>query len=268
MLHATSWGSNKVMRQVKKLITTAIAACFVAAIYGCSTAPRSDVVEADEVVVLVHGFGRSGLALWRFAKQLEGLGYSVHRIDYDSFRKSPAEIVASVEQQIRACCTAEPSKVHFVGHSLGGLLVRAYLEKHRLANLGQVVLIGTPNQGTEFVDRYRDRWWMQIAGTTALSLGTDTESFPNSLSPPDYPLGVIAGFRSSSSEWGVSSALDDGLVPVASTLIEGMNDFLLVESGHSAMRYNSLILAQTDHYLRHGQFHHHRREDNSSATSR
>ena len=207
-----------------------------------------------EPVVLLHGLGRSKAAMWMLAWRLEDAGYEVHRIEYDSLRITLEQVIDSVEQDIAACCESLDRKLHFVGHSMGGLLIRAYLERRRPENLGRVVLIGTPNQGTPLVDKYRDRWWMQFAGEAVLSLGTDPDSFPNSLPRPNYPFGVIAGFKDGSTTEDRIPGADDGLVPLDSTRLEGMSDFIVVKSGHSSMRYDKTVAAQVVYYLRHGQF--------------
>ncbi|MES9970945.1 MAG: alpha/beta fold hydrolase [Candidatus Thiodiazotropha sp.] len=227
---------------------------------GCSLTPVSNADGAEpghkETVILLHGLGRSKSAMWLLALRLEDAGYRVVSIDYDSFRRSPRQIVDEVSSDIMNCCKDNNGPVHFVGHSMGGLIIRAYLERQRPQNLERVVMIGTPNQGTDFVDRYRDHWWMRLAGDAALALGTDAESFPNSLPTADYPLGVIAGYRQESLEEDAIAGPDDGLVPVRSTLIEGMDDFILIETGHSAMRYDTNVAQQTIHFLKTGQFSH------------
>ncbi|WP_369159283.1 alpha/beta fold hydrolase [Candidatus Thiodiazotropha sp. LNASS1] len=225
---------------------------------GCSLAPiteaDADTPQNRETVVVLHGLGRSKAAMWLLASRLEDAGYNAVRIDYDSFRTTPNLIVDAVTQDIERCCENRQHPIHFVGHSMGGLIIRAYLDRQRPENLGRVVMIGTPNHGTDFVDKYRHRWWLQIAGEAALALGTDSESFPNTLPRPDYPLGVIAGYREGSMHDDPIAGPDDGLVPVYSTLIEGMDDFILIESGHSAMRYDKNVALQTIYFLKHGQF--------------
>ena len=218
--------------------------------------PEPTASSHKEHVVLLHGLGRSKSAMWLLASRLEDAGYHVHRIGYESFRKTPEEIISSVEDDITACCEKVNGNIHFVGHSLGGLLIRAYLDRHRPENLGRVVMIGTPNQGTDFVDKYRDRWWMQFAGDAALSLGTDSDSFPNSLPKPYYPVGVIAGLKDGTDQEDDIAGADDGLVPLRSTPVDGMNDFVVVATSHSAMRYDRTVAEQTVNYLRHGRFQH------------
>lgn len=209
------------------------------------------------IVVLLHGFGRSDYAMRKLHTHLSEAGYLVYNLGYRSMMRQPEDIVAEISERVNACCAGQEQLVHFVGHSLGGLIIRAYLEQNEIANLGHVVLIGTPNQGTEIVDKYRDRWWMKLAGPTALALGTDANSFPNSLPAPHYPVGVIAGSYTRVDNESLVPGLDDGVVSVESTKLKsGMTDFILVESGHSSMRNNEVIAAQTVSFLKHGGFAH------------
>ena len=96
-----------------------------------------------ETVVVIHGLGRSNSAMWLLASRLEDAGYFVKRVGYRSFGKTPTEINAEIAKQINDCCSNNENDVHFVGHSLGGLLIRAYLQENQVKNLGQVVLILT-----------------------------------------------------------------------------------------------------------------------------
>lgn len=210
-----------------------------------------------EIAVLIHGFGRSSYALRHLATKLEHAGYLTHRIEYASYGHTPEQILSEVGQQIHDCCMQHNKSVHFVGHSLGGLLIRAFLGTESVKNLGNVVLIGTPNKGTEIVDKFRDSWWMKLAGPMALALGTDNNSFPNSLPNPYYAVGVIAGnYRNNDNENDNSiPGADDGMVSVESTkLRSGMSDFAIVESGHSSMRNNDTVAALTIRFLHHGGF--------------
>ncbi|MDX1409204.1 MAG: alpha/beta fold hydrolase [Saprospiraceae bacterium] len=233
-------------------------ALLAAAFITVASAENEDAVpiaKNKELVVLLHGLGRSASAMWLLASRLEDEGYHVERIGYSSLTQTPQQILTDVSLKIQECCAAHPRAVHFVGHSFGGLLVRAYLQENKPSNLGRVVLMGTPNQGTEIVDAYRDRWWMQLAGPTALALGTDDDSFPNSLSDPYYPVGVIAGARERN---GTTSEIlpgrDDGLVSVASTRLNGMTDFVVVDTGHASMRYSKEVAALVITFLNTGSF--------------
>lgn len=207
-----------------------------------------------EVVVLLHGLGRSNFAMWRLADRLEDAGYDVQQVGFTSINTTTDEVIADITEQINTCCRNEKRSVHFVGHSLGGLLIRAYLQENTINNLGRAVLIGTPNNGTGIADHFKGHSLVELLVPIATSLGTDKDSLPNRLEAPYYPVGVIAGVYQSDLNEDYLPGRDDGLVPVESTKLEGMRDFIEIESGHSMMRYNEDVAKQTIHFLRHGEF--------------
>ncbi len=241
-------------RKIVYLLITLLLAGLVSSLVFLPDPGRESEHGDKDIVVLIHGLARGNAVMWLLASRLEDAGFHVHRVGYSSLNRSPEQMLEEVQSQIDECCVAHPRRVHFVGHSMGGLLIRAYLEDRSVENLGRVVLIGTPNQGTEVVDRFRDRWWMQMLGPAALSLGTDDESFPKSLAPPYYPVGVIAGESRLDIDDEILPGKDDGLVPVEATKLEGMSDFIVVESGHALMRYDEEVARQTVAFLSDGEF--------------
>lgn len=225
---------------------------------GCAGQKAQAIEQQREVVVVLHGLGRSKSAMWLLARRLEDAGFETYRVGYSSLGVTPEQILEQVSHQIQACCTTETRPVHYVGHSLGGLLIRAYLDQHHPSPLGRVVLIGTPNHGTPLVDYFYDQWWMRLLGPTALALGTDADSFPNRLGPPYYPVGIIAGKSGGHGNDTVLPGIDDGIVPVDSTKLAQMSDFILVDSSHAFMRYNEVVAQEVIQFLRNGKFEHHR----------
>lgn len=228
---------------------------------GCSLLPveaSTDAGKAEvrEHVVLLHGLARGSLSMWLLAHRLERAGYEVTSVDYDSVGETPEAVLAEAHAQIDACCLQGGQVIHFVGHSLGGLVIRAYLASHKVERLGRVVLIGTPNSGTPLVDHHRDAWWMGLAGATAASLGTGPDSLPRSLPAPYYPVGVIAGMTRNGFFSDLIQGEDDGMVPVASAKLAGMRDFVVVDSGHSMMRYDADVARQAIAFLKNGRFIH------------
>ena len=212
---------------------------------------------SGETVVLLHGLGRSNLVTKTMAKRLFDAGYNVKQVGYQSlFGDTPDEVVKDITQQINACCSDLKTPVHFVGHSLGGLLVRAYLGENTVPNLGRVVLLGSPNKGTPIVDSLKDDWLMEVAGEMARALGTDDSSgFLGSLKPPTYTLGIIAGVADAGRSEEIPGD-DDGLVPLESTKVEGMTDFIVLPVSHADMREDEKTFAQLLNFLKEGQFDH------------
>jgi pimeloyl-ACP methyl ester carboxylesterase len=213
-----------------------------------------EVPDNKEIIVLLHGLGRSNTSMWLLASRLEDAGYHVQRVGYSSLHQNPDEILKDISSQINQCCQKHTQSVHFVGHSLGGLMVRAYLQNNKVDKLGRVVLLGTPNQGAEAADHFSNSWLMNILGPTAKALGTDDKSFPKSLKAPYYPVGIIAGEVKGELNDPVIPGRDDGLVSVEATKIDGMTDFIIIETGHSRMRYNREVADQTTEFIKNGVF--------------
>lgn len=239
--------------RLRTTLSVLVAAAVVCGALEVAAASRTSP-ESKAIVVVLHGLGRSRTVMWLLARRLESAGFRAERIGYRSLRDPPEEILRVIGKKIADCCVGKSTELHFVGHSFGGLLIRAYLADNDVANLGRVVLIGTPNKGSEIVDVFRDEWWFKVLGPTARSLGTGSDSFAMSLPPPDYPLGVIAGKSTATRNEALLPGDDDGLVSVQSTKVAGMSDFLVVDVGHSMMRYDGEVADQTISFLKTGQF--------------
>lgn len=218
--------------------------------------PLSVHAQQNDLVILLHGLGRGKSIMTPLKERLDAAGYATAVADYKSIGRTPEEIIADVSQQITAFRSDSFRTIHFVGHSLGGLLIRAYLDSIKVPNLGRVVLIGSPSKGTPIVDYFRDSWILKLAGPAASSLGTDDKSFPRTLNAPYYPVGIIAGISSAFNNDGFIPGEDDGIVPVESTKIDGMTDFISVQVSHSSMPRSEEVAKQVIEFLRSGKFSH------------
>jgi triacylglycerol lipase len=213
----------------------------------------------SEQVVLLHGLGRTETAMLLLENELARAGFEVHNLGYPSRDASPAELVDEVGHAIDACCGGSRRTLHMVGHSLGGLLIRAYLARGLPANLGRVVLLGTPNGGSELADLEEGLpgTLLTLAGPTAELLGTGPDSFPASLPAPAYPVGVIAGTRDASVTNRWLPLPNDGMVSVASAKLEGMTDFRTFPVTHWGLRNSPPVAQAAIEFLRTGAFSNH-----------
>lgn len=244
----------------RRLLLTgaAVAAVFLTA--GCATEPASRVVAApqsSECVVLLHGLNRSWRAMQPMARALQDDGYTTVNVDYPSQLGTIEELAPmAVGLGLDQCRLAGASRVHFVTHSMGGILLRYANEQAPIKELGRVVMLGPPNQGSELVDRTRN-WpgFATLSGPAGMQLGTSAEHIPSQLGPVDFELGVIAGINTINV---LASAmlpdLDDGKVTVSRTKVEGMQDHLVVEDSHRYIVRSAVAVRNTRSFLKTGSF--------------
>lgn len=191
------------------------------------------------------------------ARALECAGFAALNVDYPS-RTAGVDALAEAaigpalsSPQLRDC-----PKIHFVTHSLGGILVRSYFHRRPRGQLGRVVMLGPPNQGSEVVDRLKSwRLFQWLNGPAGAELGTDPASAPNRLGVVGFPLGVIAGDRSIN--WINSLMIpgpDDGKVSVERTKAAGMTAHLVIHATHPFLMKNRKAIRQSIHFLREGSF--------------
>jgi pimeloyl-ACP methyl ester carboxylesterase len=213
---------------------------------------------AGECVVLLHGLARTSTSMNKMQRELEKAGYATANIDYPS-RDHTVEALAeiAVPEGLAACRAQEGvTRIHFVTHSLGGILVRQYLSKNHIEELGRVVMLGPPNQGSAAVDELSEvpgfDW---LNGPAGRQLGKGDASVPLRLGPANFELGVIAGNRTIDP---VTSAVlenpDDGRVSVADTKLEGMADFIVVDHSHAFMMRMRRSIDLTKIFLETGSF--------------
>ena len=214
-------------------------------------------LDAMDGVVLLHGLCRTSASMERMAAALTKAGFVVANIDYPSRRASVGnlseEVIGAALQDDKL---AQCAKIHFVTHSLGGILVRDYFSRHRAPRLGRVVMLGPPNQGSEVVDCLKEwRLFQWLNGPAGAELGTTPEAVPKQLGPVTFELGVIAGDRSIN--WLNSlliAGCDDGKVSVRNSKVEGMKDHLVVHTAHPFLMRNREVIGATIRFLKTGMF--------------
>jgi hypothetical protein len=188
-------------------------------------------------------------------RALETKDYCVTNVGYDS-RQGDIKTMAvdAIEPALAVC--ADAGRIHFVTHSLGGILLRQYLAHHDIDKLARVVMLGPPNKGSEVVDKLRAvPGFHFINGDAGLELGTGEASLPNQLGRANFDLGIIAGTRSVNLILSqLIPGTDDGKVSVENTRLEGMQDHLEMAVTHTFMMRNDRVIAQVIHYLENGRF--------------
>jgi pimeloyl-ACP methyl ester carboxylesterase len=213
--------------------------------------------QKQECVVLLHGLARTEKSLLKLEHHLESGGFCVVNIGYPSREKTIQELsVDAIPAAIEQCKSYDASKIHFVTHSMGGILVRYYLEHNEVPDLGRVVMLSPPNSGSKVVDKLGDtRIFKWLNGPAGGQLGTGSDSLPKSLGAPKYEVGIITGDRTINP---ILSLLipgsDDGKVSVESAKLQGMKDFLVVHEAHPFIMNDETVLQQVTAFIRNGVF--------------
>ncbi len=224
---------------------------------GARPAPGADPVTAD-TVVLLHGLRRTPRSMRRLERKLAGAGYRVENIGYPSTKRSIEDLAGLLEKRLGECCAGEEGRVHFVTHSLGGIVLRYYAASRPFPRLGRAVMLSPPNGGSELIDLLLKIPLVRHAATPAHEeLGTGPGSVPRTLGPVDFEVGIITGNRSLLPifSWVIPGP-DDGLVAVERARVEGMADFLVVPHTHTFIMNGNDVLEQTLRFLREGSFDH------------
>src|SRR5687768_1624273 len=166
-----------------------------------------------DTIVLLHGLNRTAMSMIPIAMAARRRGYRVINWHYPSKRRSIAEHAQAFALEVAPRLTSD-SRVHFVTHSLGGIVVRSFLSTHALPNLGRVVMLAPPNRGSEVADMLR--------GSLGWMMKPLRELTPDSIAAlpaVDFPVGIIAGSRSHIplfARW-MNRATNDGVVAVERT---------------------------------------------------
>ena len=210
----------------------------------------------QEGVILLHGLARTRRSMRPLAVSLDRQGYAVVNAGYPS-RCHPKELLAqsAIPPAVADLRRQGVSTIHFVTHSMGGILLRCFLGAERLPELGRVVMLSPPNQGSELVDCLcRFTWFRLVFGPAGCQLGTGAEALPARLGPADFPVGIITGHRPAIGLAGFFPGPSDGKVSVARARLSGMTDFLEVACGHSLIMRHRPVQEQVIHFLEHGRF--------------
>jgi pimeloyl-ACP methyl ester carboxylesterase len=219
-------------------LLSVIVSAAAAEVGGYRAPPPPD--DARELVFLVHGMGRTPVSMYLLERRLEAAGYRVVNFGYSVAADSIGELGGELAHAVAEQAGSAP-RIHFVGHSLGNILVRWMLVHAPPPAAGRVVMLAPPNQGAAAADRYGE--WIGWLLRPVRELGTGEASVPRKLpTPGDVEIGVVAGAR-------------DGTVRVAETRLDGAREHVVVPAEHTFIMNRGDVHQLVLRFLREGSFH-------------
>ena len=213
----------------------------------------------EHCVILIHGLARTSRSLRKLGKEVETHGYKVFYLDYPSRHFTIEHLALKyIPKLLLKCGTRHYKQVHFVTHSMGGVLLRYYLSKNTIKNLGNTVMLSPPNQGSEVADKLsRFSLFQWFNGPAGMQLKTGAGFLTTRLGKANFPVGIITGTVPSifdSFFWLLIPGENDGKVSVESAKLQGMKDFLSVNKNHTYIMNDNLVINQTIHFIEHACF--------------
>jgi uncharacterized alpha/beta hydrolase family protein len=211
--------------------------------------------DKTDLVILLHGINKSGSCLNSLENFIKINGFSVLNITYPS-TKYPIEELVDILHKLINSEFYNYKTISFVGFSMGGLVIRAYLNKYKLLKLGKVVMVGTPNNGSEVADFFKDnKLYKKLFGPAGRQLTTDKQNHETLFGKINYECGIIAGdlpldFCYPLMKGGIS----DGKVKVTSTKLDNMKDHIVINVTHWYMPKSKQVWKQIVYFLKHSKF--------------
>lgn len=211
---------------------------------------------ANDCVVLLHGLARVSNSMGELEKKLARSGMQAVNISYPSRQAPIAELATdAVSRGLAGCREKGARTIHFVTHSLGGILLRFYLADTQIPELGRTVMLGPPNQGSSLAQGLKSLPGFGFLGPAGQALGTDDESIVNNLGPVDFELGIIAGdLALNPLGLFLIDGPNDSVVSVESTRVEGMKAHITLPVMHSLMMRDNEVIDHSIHFLKTGNF--------------
>jgi len=215
-----------------------------------------DAISKQATVILLHGITRSSRIMSKIADALSADGYDVVNLDYPSTSMPIEDLGEWVYEKLTPYCNIE-KPLHFVAHSMGGIITRFIIQKHRPENLGRVVMIAPPNKGSivsDFMQRFQ--FYKKWFGPAGQQIGTNQRGIHRQLPPADFECGIIAGDRTLDPwfSWFLYRCPNDGKVSVENTKLEGMKEHIVIHAAHLSLPKNNEAIAIVTNFLSYGTF--------------
>jgi pimeloyl-ACP methyl ester carboxylesterase len=207
---------------------------------------------SGKAIIVVHGILRTSGTFAKMCPALRKAGYTVVEFEYPSTRLGIVDAAGDLRQVIESLEGIQ--EINFVVHSMGGLVVRAYLKEHRDPRIKRMVMLAVPNQGAEMANLLRKSHVVRfLLGPAVRQLVTDRNGLIPTLPIPDFEFAIVAGARGHKSGFNpLIPGDDDILVTVASAQLPGAADSMTVRAFHRFIPGNAEAIDATIRFLQTG----------------
>lgn len=222
-----------------------------------------------KAVIVLHGICGTRLHTTKISQYLETKGgYEVFNVAYPTTQKEISEHAKTLAKVIDNLDGIE--ELNFVGHSMGNLVIRCYLNDLKLAEaarpanasakkrpkFNRFVMLAPPNHGSGMAKYFGDNLLYQaVTGDSGKQLGLDWNAIESHLATPDFEFGIIAGGKGDGKGYNPMIVGDnDGILGVETTKLDGAKDFIVIPAVHPLMQNTPEALSYTLHFLKEGKF--------------
>ena len=203
-----------------------------------------------DTVVLLHGIWMKPIIMQALSLRLRGAGYHTNCFSYPSVSKTPAQNARLFHDYVQAL---EGERLHFVAHSLGGIVLMHYFAQYQETRPGRVVLLGTPIGGSASAHQFSHLPLSQLTLGKSIEQGLlgDVPAWNGG-----RQIGMIAGSRSMGvgKLLGRSEDVNDGAVYLSETRMPSLTDHITLPVSHTGMLFSARVSRQVIHFLENGFF--------------
>ncbi len=223
-----------------------------------------DSSKAAEAIILLHGVCGNERHMEHIERSLQKIGYRVHNIKYSSRYNDAIKVTKEILPNVRFIAR-DYNKLHLIGHSLGGLIIRSILTDYKPINLGKVIQIAPPNQGSKLANIFKNRWiYKKIYGKASKDLIPKSSFLSGLEQTPSYELGIIAGNSFNLlAHCLLKFKPNDSRITVEETFLDSAKDHIVININHNQILRSRETLKQIRNFLIDGVFEH---EDRTSKT--
>ncbi len=232
--------------------------------YGHRPELQADNDGQRHLIVMQHGIARSAGSFWKLERALREHGYEVFNPTYDSthgyIEDHAEQLATSLEnylQDTQLEFGKQPQQISFIGHSMGGLVIRYYLQQPKAVTPDSCVYIATPHRGAQLTDKRMDNLFFKLilGSEAALQLSPEHEFYSKLDDKARGEVGILyGGMADDEGRNDDVDGDDDHTVSVVEAQLPGAKDACRLPYNHTFLTFVEDSITQVLHFLKHRKF--------------